>query len=124
VIDTVLEHRQRPDTVATELQSQLRRVEQQVRWAGQKADALAELPAQAGRRVSRLLVLRNTHSMREVARAAHATLQAAYPARTHDAVAALRGEASWPGSAVAWMRLDQGHATLMDGPPRGVALGR
>ena len=124
VIDTVLEHRTHPDTVATELQSQLRRVEQQVRWAGQKADALAELPAQNGRRVSRLLVLRNTHAMREVARAADETLSAAYPARTRDAVAALAGEAPWPGSAIVWMRIDQGRATLMDGPPRGVALGR
>jgi transcriptional regulator with XRE-family HTH domain len=124
VIDMVLEHREHPDTVATELQSQLRRVEQQVRWAGQKADALAQLPARSGRRVSRLLVLRNTHAMREVARAAHETLSAAYPARTQDAVAALRGESPWPGSAIVWMRLDPGRATLMDDPPRGVALGR
>jgi transcriptional regulator with XRE-family HTH domain len=122
VIDHVLEHREAPDTVATELQSQLRRVEQQIRWAKQKADALAELPAQRGRTVSQLLVLRNTHAMREVARAAHETLLTAYPARTSDAVAALRGEQPWPGSAIVWRRLDEGKATLMDGPPRGVAL--
>ena len=124
VVDVVLDHRVNPDTVATELQSQLRRVEQQVRWARQKADALAELPAYQDRHVSQLLVLRNTHAMREVARAAHETLTTAYPARTREAVAALRGEARWPGSAIVWMRVDQGIAYLLDAPPRGVTLGR
>jgi hypothetical protein len=39
-------------------------------------------------------------------------------------VAALRGEAPWPGSAIAWMQLERGSARLLDGPPRGVAVGR
>jgi hypothetical protein len=60
VIDLVLEDRDGPDTVAPELQSELRRVEQQVRWANQKADALAGLLGQQSRRVTRLLVLRNS----------------------------------------------------------------
>lgn len=82
VIDLLLEDRTGPDTVATELQGQLRRVEQLLRWQGQKADALATQPDQQGRRVSRLLVLRNTHAMRELARGpAGATLRAAYPPR-------------------------------------------
>jgi transcriptional regulator with XRE-family HTH domain len=124
VIDFVLEDRAAPDTVATEILSDLRRVEQQVRWQNQKADALAATPEQEGRHVSRLLVLRNTTTMREIARASQATLHAAYPARTCDAVEALRRDAAWPGSAVVWMRLDHGSATLLDAPPRGVALGR
>ena len=124
VVDLVLEHRLDPVTVATELQSGMRRVEQQLRWSGMKADALAALPEQAGRTVSRLLGFRNTQAMREVARAAEATLRAAYPARTADAVSALRGETTWPGSSVVWMRLEGGIAMLLDAPPRGVALGR
>jgi transcriptional regulator with XRE-family HTH domain len=124
VIDMTLEHRRDPDTVAAEFQSELRRVEAQVRWARQKADALASLPESAGRRVSRLLVLRNTAAMRDVARAAEGVLRVAYPARADAIVAALRGAATWPGSGIAWMRIEGGAAALMDGPPRGVRVGR
>ena len=124
VIDLVLEDRREPDTVATELQSQLRRGEQQVRWANQKADALAALPDQQGRRVSRLLVLRNTRAMRDAVAATEAVVAAAYPARTADAVASLRGKGPWPGSSIAWMRVEDGAATLLDNPPRGIGVGR
>ena len=67
-IDLVLDHRMEADTVATELQSRLLRVEQQVRWHQQKADALMSLPEYAERRVSRLLVLRNTQAIRDAVR--------------------------------------------------------
>ena len=87
-------------------------------------DALAALPDQDGRSVSRLLVLRNTQATRDVVRAAAATFAAAYPARTADAVASLRDGTPWPGAAIAWMRLDRGGASLLDGPPRGVSVGR
>ena len=87
VIDLVLEERDGDATVATELHSQVRRVEQQLRWQVQKADALALQPDQQGRSISRLLVLRNTQATRDVVRAAAATFAAAYPARTADAVA-------------------------------------
>jgi transcriptional regulator with XRE-family HTH domain len=124
VIDVVIEDRHGGSTVATELHSQLRRVEQQVRWQAQKADALAALPDQQGRHVGRLLVLRNTQAMRDVVRAAAVSLAAAYPARSSDAVTSLRGETPWPGAAVAWMNVEAGRARLLDGPPRGVAPGR
>lgn len=124
VIDVVLEDREGPDTIASELQSQLRRVEQQIRWCTQKTDALAILPEQAGRRTSRLLVLRNTAAMREVVRAATETMRAAYPSRTADAIASLTGAAPWPGPSVVWMTVERGRATLLDGVPRGVAVGR
>jgi len=124
VIDLVLTDRDGPDTVATELQSQLRRVEQQIRWSQEKAGALGALPEQERRRVGRLLVVRNTHAIREVMRAAEATMRAAYPARTQDAAAALTGTDPWPGAAIAWMNLDHGVATLLDGTPRGVRVGR
>jgi transcriptional regulator with XRE-family HTH domain len=124
VIDLVLEERGGSTTVATELHSQVRRVEQQLRWQMQKADALALQPDQQGRSISRLLVLRNTQAMRDVARAAAATFAAAYPARTADAVASVRDGTPWPGAAIAWMRLDRGGASLLDGPPRGIGVGR
>ena len=40
VIDVVFSERRGSDVIATEIQGQLRRVEQQLRWAGQKADSL------------------------------------------------------------------------------------
>ncbi len=124
VIDLVLSDTAGPDVVAVEIHSQLRRVEQQIRWATQKADALAALPEQERRRVHRLLVLRNTAATREVGRLAADTLGAAYPGRSADAVAALRGTAPWPGRAVIWATVERGEAHLLDGPPRGIAMGR
>ena len=67
VIDLVLADPVAHDVVATEIQSLLRRVEQQIRWSTQKADALSGLPDYAGDRVGRLLIVRNTAAMREVA---------------------------------------------------------
>jgi transcriptional regulator with XRE-family HTH domain len=124
VIDLVLEERGGTTTVATELHSQLRRVEQQVRWQAQKADALAVQPDQEGRSVSRLLVLRNTQATRDVVRVAVATISAAYPARTIDATVSLREGTPWPGAAVVWMRVDGSGAVLLDTPPRGISVGR
>src|SRR5262249_10708924 len=43
VIDLVLEDRTRRVAVATEAHSELRRIEQQLRWAAAKADALAAI---------------------------------------------------------------------------------
>ena len=124
VIDLVLEERAGTATVATELHSQVRRVEQQIRWQMQKADALALQPDQQGRPISRLLVLRNTQATRDVARTAAATFTSVYPARTADAVGSLREGTVWPGAAVVWMRVDAAGAVLLDGPPRGVPVGR
>ncbi len=124
VIDLVLSDTAGPDVVTVEIHSQLRRVEQQIRWASQKADALARLPELEGQHVSRLLVLRNTSAMREVGRVAAETLGAAYPGRAADAVAALRGTAPWPGSAIVWADVTRGAAHLLERPPRGVAVGR
>jgi transcriptional regulator with XRE-family HTH domain len=119
-IDLVLGHIRDADSVATELQSRLLRVEQQVRWHHQKADALAALAEYGDRDISRLLVLRNTQATRDAVRVAAGTLSAAYPADTALAVEALRGDGSWPGSAIVWMNVHAGVATLLEGPPRGV----
>ena len=68
VIDLVLADPAARQVVASELQSQLRRIEQQIRWSVQKADALAALAEFEGARVSRLLVVRNTAASERRAR--------------------------------------------------------
>jgi transcriptional regulator with XRE-family HTH domain len=130
VIDIVLTDRIGPAIVASEAQSRLRRLEQQLRWMAEKADGLAhrltlETPAVTDRTISKLLILRSTVDTREIARRYQATLAAAYPARTEDVVEALTTHtAGWPGAGIVWMHVEGDKATLMRFPPRGVALGR
>ena len=122
VIDIVLHDTVTEMVVASELQSDLRRLEQQLRWANEKADGLATA---LGRPISRLLVLRSTVRTRELARQYEGLLRIAYPARCTDAVEALTsGDAPWPGPSVVWVHLHGSTATLMRHPPRGVHLGR
>jgi transcriptional regulator with XRE-family HTH domain len=122
VIDVVLSRSLDHLTVACECHSELRRLEEVLRRANEKADALhASTPGGA---TSRLLILRSTRLTREVATTYGVTLAAAYPARTADALEALRGRAAWPGAAVVWMHVAAGGARIMDGPPRGVRVGR
>jgi transcriptional regulator with XRE-family HTH domain len=129
VVDVALIDRLAALAVAGEFQSELRRVEQQVRWNNEKADGLAaRLAEETGTpplSVSRLLVVRSTTNTREVARRYEATLAAAYPARTRDVLRALNtASAPWLGPGLVWMRVEGGKAELLDGPPRGVRLGR
>lgn len=130
VIDVVLTDRRSSTTVATEVQSELRRLEQQVRWAAEKAGGLAQRLTRDGigmtdRQVSRLLILRSTVTTREIARRYGTTLAAAYPARTEDVVRALTGPVvPWPGPGIAWMHVEGAKSSLMRFPPRGVDLGR
>ena len=129
VIDAALLDRTSPIAVAAEFQSDLRRLEQQIRWNGEKADGLARklVETEAGRApvVSRLLVLRSTTTTREIARRYERTMATAYPARTSDVIDALTtASASWPGPGIVWMRVEAGKAMMLDGPPRGVRLGR
>ena len=92
--------------VATEVQSDLRRLEQLIRWSSEKA---ASLPSWDGWgrlgpaiRVSQLLIVRDTRATRTVARDFRRTLALAYPAHPDDALAALMGTDPWPGSALLW----------------------
>lgn len=130
VIDAALIDRVSPVAIASEVQSELRRLEQQVRWNNEKADGLAarladEAAPAPGPAVSRLLVLRSTISTREIATRYEATLAAAYPARADDVYRALTTEAApWPGAGIAWMRIEGGQAILLRHPPRGVRFGR
>ncbi|MEO5965927.1 MAG: helix-turn-helix transcriptional regulator [Candidatus Limnocylindrales bacterium] len=131
VVDLVVSNTDGPMVIASEFQSELRRLEQQVRWHREKELSLpsADLwrfvaPHDEATVTSRLLVLRSTRAMRDLANAYEATLRAAYPARAADVVEALTGDRPWPGPGIAWMRVDGPRAALLDGPPRGVALGR
>lgn len=132
VIDLVIEDPREPAVVACEAQSQLRRLEQQVRWATMKADALtaarlrvdSDDAAQGHGTVSRLLLLRSTQSSRHVVTEFHELLTVAYPARYADLFAAVTGTAPWPGPGLLWCTIDGGGARILDRPPRGIRLGR
>jgi hypothetical protein len=129
VIDAALTEREARLVVAGEFQSEFRRLEQEIRWSNEKADGLgarsAEEDPDVRWSISRLLVVRSTTTTRDVARRYEATLRAAYPARTRDVLEALTtSAASWPGAGIVWMRVERGRGALLDGPPRGVRLGR
>ena len=134
VIDCTLGHPARPLFVATEVHSEIRRAEATVRRSTDKADALGNSPlasvTAASFRVqavetSRLLVLRSTVGTRAVVRDLQGTFATAYPARTTDALAALRDPlVAWPGPAIIWVNLHGRRATILDAPPRFVTIGR
>jgi transcriptional regulator with XRE-family HTH domain len=131
VIDVVVVGRREPLVIASEFNSELRRLEQQVRWHREKEESLPSadpwrfVTADEAPATSRLLVLRSTRMMRELARTFERTLRSAYPARAVDAFAALTSPtAPWSGPAIVWMTVDGPQATLLDRPPRGVSLGR
>lgn len=132
-IDAVLYSTAEHVVVATEAQSDIRRLEQQLRWAQDKADSLPSSAAWpilapdngAPPRISRLLLIRSTQATRELARAFEATLASAYPARAAEIHRALTTAAGpWPGAGILWVNVEGGRATLLDRPPRGVLLGR
>jgi hypothetical protein len=110
--------------VIGEFESSLPRLEQQIRWASEKAASIGSSdlvgPGPAPR-TSKLLVLRSTESTRGVARTFEATLRAAYPASTREAVESLRTGSPWPGDAIVWIRIEGDRVDLLDGPPRGSA---
>ena len=130
VIDVVVADLTAQLVIAIEVESGLRRLEQQLRWSADKAESLpssqlwAVLAATAPPTISRALLLRNTRSTRAVAGTFERALATAYPARHADAVAALRGVRPWPGPAVLWAEVTGGTAVLRDTPPRGISLGR
>ena len=92
--------------VATEIQSELRRLEQLIRWSREKAASLESWEGWSalgdGSSVSQLLVVRDTRTTRAVAREFRRILQAAFPAHPDDALASLIGVEPWPGPALLW----------------------
>ncbi|MBI2780856.1 MAG: helix-turn-helix transcriptional regulator [Chloroflexi bacterium] len=92
--------------LAIEIESGLRRLEQQIRWAEAKAAALpswegwARLEPEPA--ISQLVVVRETRTTRGVADEHRRLLRTAYPADPRDALDALRGSDPWPGRAILW----------------------
>jgi transcriptional regulator with XRE-family HTH domain len=127
VIDVVLQDRDTSDLVAGEAHSLLHTVEGQLRWAGQKADALASATGwpwaddHEPSGIGRLLLLRSCSAMHDLVRAAPRTFAAAYPGDTECAVSVLTGPGGrWPGAAVAWVTVDGKDSRLLAGLPRAL----
>ena len=110
-IDIVLQDQRAGVVVATEIQSELRRLEQLLRWLPEKVASLpswegwAQLGAVAT--TSQLLVVRSTRATRTIGREFERQLAAAYPAHPADALAALTGTAPWPGAALIWAEIER-----------------
>lgn len=127
VIDAVFERPAQRLLIVSEAQSMLVRLEQQIRWAADKAASIGSSSLFGGGpewKVWRLLILRSTAANRDLARTFEASLRAAYPASSRRAVASLVDGASWPGHSIVWVRIEGEVVELMDGPPRGVQVGR
>jgi transcriptional regulator with XRE-family HTH domain len=118
-IDIALHDSRERLLVASELQSELRRLEQTIRWHAAKADALPSWDGFAqlgdGLTLSRLLVVRRTRATRTIATEFARQLRVAYPAHPDDALAALSGDTPWPGPSLVWMSLDRGGLRFVSG---------
>ncbi len=118
-IDVVFHEPRERVLLASELQSELRRLEQLVRWHAAKADSL---PSWKGfthlggdPAIGRLLVVRRTRASRRVASDYARQLRIAYPAHPDDAIGALTSTDPWPGDAMIWMVLERGEARMVTG---------
>jgi transcriptional regulator with XRE-family HTH domain len=117
-IDVLLHAAHAGEVVATEIQSDLRRIEQLLRWFPEKVASLASWEgwAQLGpiSPPSRLLVVRSTVATRNIARAFERQLQLAYPAHPADALASLRGTSPWPGPALVWAEIERDRVRFIE----------
>ena len=123
IIDLVLHDAAAGIMLAVEAQSELRRVEQQLRWSGEKAASLpsSELWRTIGgrdARIGRVLLLRSTRTTRALAANLESTFRAAYPADHGAARRALTTpDDPWPGDAIVWMGVDGAGATVLERRP-------
>ena len=129
VIDIVVHDQPAGVVVATEVQSELRRLEQQVRWSNEKAESLPSADfwrfVEGSPKIDRLLLLRSTRSNRRLAERFAETLRITYPASAIDAYRALSSpDVPWPGSALLWAEVDRDQAKILDHRPRSVSVGR
>jgi hypothetical protein len=120
----------RPPThvIATEVQSEFRRIEQLIRWANEKALSIPsaqfwdQLPGNP--QIDRLMIVRSTPTNREIASRFGETLRIAYPASARAAYRTLTtGDEPWPGAALLWADVRGDRVTVMDRPPRGLSVG-
>jgi hypothetical protein len=130
VIDVVLQDRETSDLVAGEGHSAISSVEQQLRWARQKADALPSAIAfpwatgPTSPRVGRMLLLRSCAANHRLVSSLPETFRTAYPDSTTVAASALRdGDRPWPGAAILWVHVDGAGTRLMGSVPRAALIG-
>lgn len=132
VVDLALADARVGQVAVSEHHSELRAADQQLRWAQLKAEAIASarnwpfgMAEDAQIDVPRLLFLRNTERNRRTVTELAATFAAAYPASTGQTVDALTGDhGRIPGHAVVWVGLDSTAVRMLEGPPRGIHVGR
>ena len=127
-VDTVLLDPSASIVVATEVQSQVRRLEQQLGWAKLKAESLpsADFWRHLDRepKIGQLLVLRSSRANRELAKQFAETLRVAYPTPTVATYAAVVADGAWPGAGLLWAAVDDDKVRILERPPRGVTVGR
>jgi transcriptional regulator with XRE-family HTH domain len=127
VIDIVAHDLEAGIMVATEVQSELRRLEQQLRWSHQKAESLPSADfwrfLDHEPTIDQLLVLRSTRANRQLVARYSETLAIAFPASSIDAYRALTTpDASWPGSAILWASVEGDLTRILERPPRLTTL--
>jgi transcriptional regulator with XRE-family HTH domain len=127
-IDVIFDSEPLATIVAGEVESRIDRLEQQLRWAQEKAASLPSsefLARTKGDRVIyRLLVLRATAATREIARRFESVLRVAYPAPAEVAFASLTTGVPWPGDGILWADVAGDNVRIRDHPPRGIDVGR
>lgn len=118
-IDLVLHEPRERLLVAGEIESELRRLEQQIRWGQEKAESLPSSRVwphdDEPPRISRLLVVRRTRATRRVASEFARQLAVGFPAHPDDAVAALTGTTPWPGAALVWVAIERDRVRFVAG---------
>ena len=129
VIDIVIHDSQAGVIVATEVQSELRRLEQQIRWSREKAESVPSADfwrfIEPEPRIDQLLILRSTRVNRDLAERFSETLAVAFPANPVDAHRALTSpDLAWPGSALLWASVEGETARILERPPRSLSAGR
>jgi hypothetical protein len=123
-IDVVAHDQTAGIVVATEIQSEVRRLEQQLRWSHEKAESLPSADfwrfVERAPRIDRLLILRSTRTNRQLAARFSETLAVAYPASPIEAYRALTTpDIPWPGSTMLWASMEGDVARILERPPRG-----
>ncbi len=112
-IDCVLHDPETAVLIATEIVSELRRIEQLIRWSKEKANSLpswdgwSRLPGPPA--VSQLLILRRTRANATLAREFERQLRLAWPGHPGDALASLMGSEAWPGPTLLWVATSTSH---------------
>ena len=111
--------------IASEIESDLRRLEQLLRWHGEKAASLPSAdawpygPGDAAD-ISRLLVVRVTRRTQDLAREFGEVLSVAFPGTSAAALSALTGRGRWPGPSLLWAHASDDGYRITASPSAGM----